>query len=218
MIKALIFDFDGLILDTETPHFVSWQEAYQTHGQTLLLERWASGVGTLEVAVDLYAELEGLLGRDIDRAVIQRERRRRHLELIEAESPRPGVETYLAEAKRLGLKLGIASSSPREWVVGHLSRLGLADRFDCIQTASDVEHTKPDPELYQRVLAALGVRPREAIAFEDSPNGVLAAKRAGLFCVAVPNVATCQLPLAGADLRLGSLAELALGDLVAKVG
>ena len=100
---------------------------------------------------------------------------------------------------------------------GHLARLGLLGYFDCIRCADDVKHTKPDPELYQAVLDAFGLQGSQAIALEDSPNGVTAAQRAGIFCVAVPNPVTSQLSLEHADLRLTSLEEISLEQLLAKV-
>lgn len=216
MIGALVFDFDGLILDTEGPEFQAWQETYHAHGCTLPLSTYAVAIGTLN-AFDAYAELERQLGRPIDRETVRERCRRRNLELLERQSVRPGIEDYLRDARRLGLKLGVASSSPRSWVVGHLERLGLIQRFDCVRSADDVSLVKPDPELYLAALAALDVAPGAAIALEDSPNGLLAAKRAGMFCVAVPNPLTSQLPLDQADLRLDSLADLPLEDLLARV-
>lgn len=127
------------------------------------------------------------------------------------------MEDYINDAKRLGLKLGLASSSPRNWVIDHLSRLELMAHFDCIKCAEDVQRTKPEPDLYQSVLKALEIRVDQVIALEDSPNGVLSAKRAGIFCVAVPNLLTRQLALDHADLRLNSLAELSLEKLLLEV-
>jgi HAD superfamily hydrolase (TIGR01509 family) len=134
--------------------------------------------------------------------------------LIAAAAVLPGVHDYIADARRLGLQLGVASSSSRAWVSGHLARLELHQHFVCIACRDDVPRTKPDPALYHAALAALGVRPEEAIALEDSPNGILAAKRAGLFCVAVPNALTCQLPLHQADLQIPSLAAFPLPRLL----
>jgi len=111
----------------------------------------------------------------------------------------------------------VASSSSRAWFSGHLTRLELSQHFVCIACRDDVPRTKPDPALYLAALAALGVRPEEAIALEDSPNGVLAAKRAGLFCVAVPNLLTRQLPLDHADLQIPSLAAFPLPELLREV-
>jgi HAD superfamily hydrolase (TIGR01509 family) len=130
---------------------------------------------------------------------------------------RPGVLDYIAEGRRLGLKVGVASSSPRSWVAGHLTRLGIVDLFDCLCTSEDVVTVKPDPALYLLALARLGASADESIAFEDSPNGILAAKRAGLFCVAVPNPLTSQLPLDLADVRLNSMTDMPLSELLAKL-
>lgn len=215
MIRAVIFDFDGLILDTEAPEFQAWQEIYQAHGCELLLEVWATGLGTSADAFDPCAHLEAQLGKLIDREVIQHQRRQRYRELLGVQSVLPGVRDYITEAKRLGLYLGVASSSSREWVVGHLTALGLSSYFDCIKCRDDVPRVKPDPALYRAVVETFALQPQEAVALEDSPNGITAAKHAGLYCVAVPNPLTRQLSLAHADLLIDSLADLPLERLLA---
>jgi HAD superfamily hydrolase (TIGR01509 family) len=214
MIQAVIFDFDGLILDTEGPEFQVWQEIYQAYGCELALATWAAAIGTSLNVFDAHTHLEAQLGKLLDREHLREQRRQRSAELLRTQPVLPGVEDYIADAKRLGMKLGVASSSSREWVVGHLARLGLSPSFDCIKCSDDVPRVKPDPALYQAVLEALGLRADQAVALEDSPNGIAAAKRAGLFCIAVPNPLTCQLPLGQADLQLGSLAELSLQQLL----
>jgi HAD superfamily hydrolase (TIGR01509 family) len=216
MIRSLIFDFDGLILDTEVPDLQSWQEIYLEYGCTLPMSVWAVCIGSSDL-FDPYEYLESQLGRSVDREAIRAKKRRRETKLIEAQPVLPGVKEYITDAKRLGLKLGVASSSSRSWVIGHLSRLGLLSHFDCIKCADDVERTKPDPALYISVLDELGLQADQAIALEDSPNGILAAKRAGLFCVAVPNPVTRQLSLQQADLQLTSLAELPLERLLSEI-
>ena len=124
MIKAIIFDFDGLILDTESPIFQSWQEVYRERGCELGLEEWAANIGT-EDTFDPVTHLEGILGESLDAAAIRSVRKPREAAPIEAEPILPGVERYIADAKRLGLKLGVASNSSHDWVTGHLERLGL---------------------------------------------------------------------------------------------
>ncbi len=214
---ALIFDFDGLILDTEVSELQSWREIYTEYNADLPLEQWAICIGSGADSFDPFSYLESQIGYAVDRKDILVRRRIRHLELLAAEVVLPGVEAYLHDAKRLGLKIGLASSSSREWVYGHLSRLGIMASFDSIKCGDEVTHKKPDPELYLSVLSALGVRAEQAIALEDSPNGVLAAQRAGIFCVAIPNPVTSQLDLAHADLRLKSLELMPLEDLIAEV-
>jgi HAD superfamily hydrolase (TIGR01509 family) len=213
MIKALIFDFDGLILDTEVPEYQSWVELYQAYDCKLPLEKWLASIGTTN-AFNPYEYLEQQLGRSIDRAAVRTQRRARFAELMADQPILPGVQDYIVTAKHLGLKLGVASSSPRSWVIGYLSRFGLDNHFDAIRCGNEVKATKPDPALYLAVLAALGVEASEAIALEDSPNGILAAKRAGIFCVAIPNALTKQLSLSLADFQMSSLADLPLEQIL----
>ena len=215
-IRALIFDFDGLIIDTEVPCYQSWQEIYREYGGDLPFALWVRALGSSYEAAgfDPHGHLEQLIGQPLDRAEVEARRARRELELIEAQPVLPGVEAYISDARRLGLKLGIASSSPREWVDRHLRRVGLDRHFDVIRTSDDVGRVKPAPDLYLAALEGLGVRPDEAIALEDSPNGVTAAQEAGIFCVAVPNRLSERLPLEHADLRLASLADLPLEELI----
>src|SRR5712691_5225497 len=131
MIRAIVFDFDGLILDTELPEFQTWQEIYQAHGCTLSFAVWATCIGTVG-AFDPYAYLEEQLGRAVDRVAVQAQQRQRCDALIAAQTVLPGVHDYLAEARRLGLHVGVASSSSRTWVHGHLTRLELSQHFLCI--------------------------------------------------------------------------------------
>lgn len=126
----------------------------------------------------------------------------------------PGVERYLEEARRLGLKTAIASSSSRDWVLEHLRRFELEDRFEAVVCREDVERTKPDPALYCVALQRLSADPNDAIALEDSSNGIRAAKAAGIYCVAVPNAMTSSMDLSSADLRLDCLESLPLSELL----
>lgn len=215
-VRAILFDFDGLLLDTEHPEFLSWHEVFAAHGCALAPEIWAAhtGKGAGAIPFSPYEALEQALGRKIDRDAVRTARRRRFAELMELETLQPGAEARLAEARRLGMKVAIVSSSPRNWITGYLAKFGLADAFDAILCADDVAHTKPDPELYLAALAKLGVRAGEAIAFEDSANGIAAAKQAGIFCVAVPNPLTRHSDLSRADVILGSLAEITLRGLL----
>jgi HAD superfamily hydrolase (TIGR01509 family) len=213
LIRALIFDFDGLILDTEGPIYQSWAEVYVAHGVDLPFDQWVKTVGSSNDAFHPQHHLEERIGSKLPQEVLDR-RIERRVELVLAQPLLAGVADLVASAAARGLKLGVASSSSREWVTGHLERLGLLTPFDCLRCRDDVEHVKPEPDLYVAVLDCLGVAAGEAVAIEDSPNGILAAKRAGLRCVAVPNPLTAGLDLSGADVRLGSLADVTLSELL----
>lgn len=216
-IHGLIFDFDGTILDTEMPAFQAWQEIYEEHGCTLPVAEWAKSLGGSGRHFDPCAHLESLVGRALDQAALRERRQVRKLELLAAEVLLPGVLEYLDAARRLGLRTAVASSSPRSWVEEHLDRFGLLGSFACLTCAEDVEEVKPNPALYVRALDRLGLTPDEAIVIEDSANGVRAAKAAGIYCVAVPNALTCAMPLDHADLRLSSLLDLSLEELIAAI-
>jgi len=217
MIRGLIFDFDGLILDTEVPIFRSWQEIFEEHGCRLTILDWADYLGRSPDSFDPCDKLEACLGHPVNRDALHARQRKRESELIEREGVLPGIIDYIREAKRLGLRLGGASSSPRSWVHGHLSRLGLREEFDCIRCGDEVKAAKPAPDLFLAALDCLGLAPEEAIAFEDAPHGIAAAKKAGIRCVAVPNALTKALSFDHADLTLDSLAALPLTELLEHV-
>ena len=217
VVRALVFDFDGLILDTEGPVYSSWRELYEEHGVELPFDRWVGIIGSSTATFHPQAHLEETLGRPLPQEMVDR-RIARRAELVLAQSIRPGVVELAEGARAAGLKVGVASSSTRDWVAGHLERLGILDRFDCVKSRDDVERVKPEPDLYLAVAECLGVHAEEALAIEDSPNGVDAAKRAGMRCVAVPNPITAGLDLSHADLLLPSLAGVTLTQLLARLG
>jgi HAD superfamily hydrolase (TIGR01509 family) len=217
-IRGLLFDFDGLLVDTESPSRLVWEELYHEHGFHLPHERWAGNVGTLDEPFEPLSHLEELLGHGVDRSALTERRRARELELVELEDLRPGVEDYLTEAERRGLSTAIVSSSWRWWIDPILVRLERSHSWHAIVAADgDVDRAKPRPTLYLDALAALELGAEEAIAFEDSPNGVTAAKAAGIYCVAVPNPITATLAFDEADLVLESFAELPLPQLLERV-
>ena len=216
MIRAFLFDFDGLILDTEVPSRAAWQHVYREHGHELPLGRWSEAIGT-RGGFEPIEHLEELVGAPVERERIDARRRAHELSLIEAEELRPGIAEYLAEAERRGLKRAIVSSSSRAWIDLHLARLEQDVGWDAIVAAGhDKTRAKPRPDLYLEALDVLGVAAAEAVAFEDSPHGVSAAHAAGIFCVAVPNAATSGLGLDEANLVLSSLAELPPVELLAR--
>ena len=216
MVRAIVFDFDGLILDTEEPVYRSWEELYRAHGEELPFERWIQIVGSTTAEFNPQRHLEERLGHPLAQEVLDR-RIARRTEMIVARDVLPGVFDRIDDAREMGLKLGVASSSTQEWVRGHLARLGILDAFACIRCRDDVAHAKPEPDLYLAVLECLGVHASEAVAIEDSPNGIASAKAAGMLCVAIPNSITRQLDLSQADLVLDSLADATLRQLLERL-
>lgn len=218
-IKALIFDFDGTIVDTETPEFESWRLEYAVFGVELPLDLWVQLIGTtMPGAFEPYSWLESKIGKALDREPLRARRRAVMMDLIAAERPRPGIEDWLAGGRERDLGLAVASASRRPWVEQHLSAVGLLDRFDHLATGDQVERPKPAPDVYFLAAKQLGIEPREAIVIEDSRNGVAAAKAAGMFTIAVPNRMTVGLDFSQADLRVDSLAALDLDQAIRQAG
>jgi len=217
MIKALIFDFDGLILETEWPAYQAWKELFESYECQLTFEKWQTTIGTMPPPFDPFDLLEEQTGHSVKREELASKRLDRELEIIATQALMPGVQAYLTEAKRLGLNLGLASSSDCDWVTGHLEERGLISYFDCIRARDDVTITKPDPALYLSALACLNVNANQAIALEDSALGVSAAKSAGMYCVAVPTEMTRSMSFDHADLVLNSLTDLPLEELIVKI-
>ncbi|WP_026703258.1 HAD family hydrolase [Salibacterium aidingense] len=211
--KALIFDFDGLIMDTETRQYEVLQELFAEHGSELPLHVWQQEIGT-STGFSPVDYLFSQTGRSVEAEAFNQQLEQRFLERLAQESARPGVKSYLTEAKKQGLLLGLASSSSYEWVSTHLRNLRLMDYFSCIRTSNDVDHVKPDPALYVQTAACLGVRAEECLVFEDSANGALAAARAGMRCVIVPNQVTADLEFGKVERRIVSMEEVPLASLL----
>ena len=161
MIDTLIFDFDGVIIDTETPDFDTWQEVFRNYGVELERTWWTGFIGGSSGRMDVCGLLEELTGREFDRDSLMRDRRRRYLAAIASSPLLPGVVEYIHEARRLGLKLAVASSSSHAWVDGHLESRGLRQHFDAVICSDDVARVKPDPELYLLTASTLGDHTRQ---------------------------------------------------------
>jgi len=215
MVQALIFDFDGLVLDTETPEFLVWQSIYTEHGFEIPAHEWEKTVGGYGISnFDAAEHLTHLSSGRLD-SVSLRSRYRMEVDVIIHANPiLPGVVEIIEEAKQNGLQVAIGSSSKHAWVDTHAKRLGIFHYFDHIICQDDVApgRTKPNPDIYLKALEQLHVKNDAAVVFEDSLNGVLAARRAEIFVVAVPNPLTEKMGVSG-DLTISSLADLSLGVL-----
>jgi HAD superfamily hydrolase (TIGR01509 family) len=200
-LRALFFDFDGLLCDTERAAYRSWEELYTEFGLPFTPKLWLRMMGRASGEAVALADLERRLGRPVEPGAVVG-RRQRKFELSHQEPLRPGVGTLLAAADERGLARAVVSSSARSWVEPHLVRLGVLDRFPVVVTGDDVALPKPAPDVYEAALAATGTAREEVVAFEDSAAGVRAARAAGLRCVALPGSVGVRTGLDGADLVL----------------
>lgn len=214
-LRAIIFDFDGLILDTESPALQCWQELYAAFECPFPLDDWYASLGCAVRTFDPYGHLVSFAAPRLTMEELRTRRRAREHELVGGAGLRPGIGAYLAAAQGMGLKLAVASSSHHPWVDGHLKRMGVHEFFSAIICAEDSPRHKPDPAPFQLALQAIGVEAEEAIALEDSPNGIAAAQGAGIFTVAVPNDVTRHLDLSAADVVADPLTAFSLQDVAA---
>jgi HAD superfamily hydrolase (TIGR01509 family) len=212
MLRALIFDFDGVIIDSETPLFRIWAEIYNEHGQALTLDAWQHALGT-QGGFDPFADLATRLARMLPKDELARRVSEQHWARCGDEPLRPGVRDRLLEARAAGWGTAVASSSPSAWVQPWLDRHGLAALVDTVCTRDDVARVKPAPDLFLLAAERLGITPAACIVVEDSPNGVRAAIAAGMKVIVVPNDLTRTLELPGPHLRLESLDALRLDRL-----
>ncbi len=214
MIQALVFDFDGLILDTESALIAAYGDVHAAHGVPFDQELFLHSVGHADYAFDPWQAFAS----QADRAALELLRREHNHRRDLALTVLPGVVTLLDDARTHGLHVALASNSVRAHCARHLARLGLLDRFEFLACRDDVAWPKPAPDLYQLALAHFGLPGRRAIAFEDSQTGSLAAKHAGLWCVAAPGPSTRHHDFSHVDLRVATLTDCSLPDLLAKFG
>jgi HAD superfamily hydrolase (TIGR01509 family) len=220
-IAAVVLDFDGLIVDTETPIFEAWLAAYRRRGCTVGLDEWQHALGThggFDPLDHLEAQLLALRpGPALDRDLVLAEVKEATARGCDGQPLLPGVEALLREAGALGLGRAVASSSTCGWVNGWLERHAVRGLLDVVVGRDDVRNVKPDPELFLLAASRLGKVPEACVVFEDSPNGMRAALAAGMRCVAVPNALTRSLERPAVDLVLGSLAERPLAAILEAV-
>jgi len=217
-VEALVFDFDGTILDTETPVFESWRETFEHYGaEPVTFDEWVVSIGMASQPWDPVDLLEQRTGVKHERADVLAQRKALRDQAVAALPLRAGIEAWFEQASAAGIPMGVASSSPRVWVETHLISRGVRDLFTFIgcagdplspgHPAGDVMPGKPDPTSYAMACEALGANPFRSIAIEDSPHGLSGANAAGLFTVATPGPMTAHMNFDHANLVLGSLSE-----------
>ncbi len=218
-LAGILFDFDGLVLDTETSEFLTVAESFADHGLELSRDEWVKIIGTADHP-HWTEMLETALGRPLtNMEEVLEVRRARHHARISQETVRPGVIQLATAAHEAGVGVAIASSSPLDWVLGHITRLGIDGLFPVRATRDDVGHAraKPQPDLFLLAAQRLGVDPTTCVVLEDSEPGVTAGNAAGCATVAVPAGMTAHLRFDHADLVVPSLAEVDLDRLGALV-
>jgi HAD superfamily hydrolase (TIGR01509 family) len=211
LISALFFDFDGLILDTETPEVNAWRWLFESHGHKYPDEVWMNivGRGPDQVAEQPEILLKRLAGLDESPESIRlrfRERYWANFELV----PRPGAIELLEQGKAKGIHQCIVSSSLHSWVDDFVERLGLGHYFERTICREDAARSKPAPDLYLKALELMQVEAKSVIVLEDSQNGVAAAHSAGLYVIACPNEVTKHLDFSLASRVVDSLLEVNL--------
>ena len=207
-VEAVIFDLDGLILDSETPEYLAWQAVYARYGLEFPLAGWLHNVGRNDGPFDPLVPFRREDSPASAAAVAALWEERRDELLREFLTPLPGVVTLLDGVGRAGWRTAVASSSRVARVRALLAALGLSARFDTLAGGDEVAHGKPAPDVYLLAAERLRVRPTSCVALEDSENGVRAAASAGMRCIAVPSAMTRGMDFSRADLVVGSLVDV----------
>jgi HAD superfamily hydrolase (TIGR01509 family) len=216
---AVIFDFDGIILDSETPEFESHRRIYEQCGVELTAEEWCVQIGTWSEGHEArwHARLCERSSRPLDLETFGRERRRLFLELL-PRAPMRGIQDLLTALADADIPRAVASSAPGRWVLPSLDRLALTAHFGAIVTGDEIERRKPAPDGYLEAARRLGADPARSIAIEDSAPGSAAARAAGMKAIAIPHPLTEGHDLAAADLRVSHAGELTVARLATLLG
>jgi HAD superfamily hydrolase (TIGR01509 family) len=210
-LAAVIFDFDGVVLDSETPEYESHRRIFERCGAPLTPGEWCDQVGLWVEGHERrwHARLRQLSPRAPDWAAYEAEKRRLFEELVPPE-PMRGIRGLLDLLAAAGVPTAIASTAPARWVIAAADRIGLGGRFNVIVTADDVKRGKPAPDVYLEAARRIGADPARSVAIEDSAPGIRSARAAGLRTIAIPHWLTEGHDLAGADLRVAHAGELTL--------
>lgn len=213
MVRALLFDLDGTLAETDPLHLLAWNEVFKPHGVEVdekLYQQRIVGRTTAEIVRTFLPDISPQESEAIGDA-----KERSFRELTPKLEPLPGLTGFLRETRRRDLSLGLVTNAPEENVQSVLQALLLEKTFDLAVLASDVGVGKPDPTPYRKAIKSLGVEPEEALAFEDSPTGISSATTAGIPTVGVASAGNPErLRESGAFLTVRDFTDPALYDLL----
>jgi putative hydrolase of the HAD superfamily len=209
VIQAVIFDMDGLIIDTEWPDYQSWQELYAEHGHDLPMTEWIPFVGLWGPPLSLAQRLCELIGDGVDQEALHQRQRVRCRELVrQSMTPMRGFVELMEWLTVHDLRRGLASTSSRDWVDRVVDGLAVRHHFHALVAGDEVAVRKPAPDVYLRAAERLSVPPQACLALEDSAPGVASARAAGMRCIAVPNRITSYQDLSAAHRQVAHLGEI----------
>lgn len=207
MVKAVIFDMDGVIIDSEPINYQTTNEVIKQYGAYLSHEQNKQFIGTSDI--EYFSKLVNLLGIPEDPAKLFTSWQKTVFDVMKEGGivPMPGVITVIQQLHQRKYKLAVASSGDRKRVHYILNELNIKQFFPAILTGDDVSHGKPAPDIYLKTMARLRVQPPECVVIEDSDHGVEAAKRAGIKVIGFRNPHSDGQLLKRADIILRSFTE-----------
>lgn len=205
---AILFDFDGILVDTEWAIYEAWLETFRQHGQDLPLSLYTRCIGSDFDAWSPKLHLEDLTKLNFDWLEMDETRQIQIRTALSKEGPIEGVVEVLKYLENQGIPMAVVSSSSHSWVDGWLEKLDLAKFFDEVICKGDAPRIKPAPDLFLAAAEKLGVVPSECLVVEDSLNGLIAAKDAGMQVWVVPNRVTARLDFSQADAVLSGFAAM----------
>lgn len=205
--SAVLFDFDGILVDTEWAIYQAWLRTFQRHGQDLPLSLYTRCIGSDFDAWSPKTHLEDLTKLGFDWVKKDEDRQVEIRAELEEEGPIAGVVDFLKSIRVAGVPLAVVSSSSHSWVDGWLEKLELREYFQEVICRGDAPRIKPAPDLYLAGAEKLGIDPEKCLVIEDSLNGLISAKRAEMAAWIVPNRVTAALDFSDADKILGDFKQ-----------
>ncbi len=207
MIKAVVFDMDGLMVDTEPLYSEAMSQVAEKRGKCFTLNIKQKVMG--RVAIESLTIFKEQLGLNESPTELLEEREEIYGKLLAQNlKPMPGLFRLLHLLEEMNIRKAIASSSKRLWIDLIVNKLGILERFEIIVSGQEVKHGKPNPDIYLLAAKKLNLNPEECLVLEDAFSGVAAAKSAKMKCIAVPNQFTQGLDFSNADLILNSLEDI----------